>query len=108
MKPYCETIVPKILPAVRSLIAKEMLDKYNLTQQQVSNKLNISQAAISQYYRNMRGTNIELLKNNLEIMQKIKELAKKIALSDNQYSSEQNICEICRLIRKNNVIDKLI
>ena len=54
MKPFCEVIVGTILPAVRSIMTKELLIGYKMTQQEAANLLGITQAAVSHYNRESR------------------------------------------------------
>jgi len=49
MKPFCEIIVAKILPAMRAIITKELMQTYGFNQTEVAQKLGITQPAISQY-----------------------------------------------------------
>ena len=50
----CETIGRYILPLFRSLVAKELINNYDLTQVEVAKKLGTTQAAISQYVNSKR------------------------------------------------------
>jgi predicted transcriptional regulator len=55
MYPQCEAVGRYILPILRSLVAKELIEKYNLTQIEAARKLGTTQAAISQYLHSKRG-----------------------------------------------------
>ena len=57
MKPLCE-VTAKVIPALRAMIVKELTDSYGMTQTEVAERLGITQAAISQYLRNIRGRQI--------------------------------------------------
>jgi predicted transcriptional regulator len=50
----CENIGKYLLPLFRSLVAKELINKYCLTQVEVAKKLGTTQAAISQYVNSKR------------------------------------------------------
>ena len=50
----CEAIGKYLLPLFRSLVAKELVNKYYLTQLEVAKKLGTTQAAISQYVNSKR------------------------------------------------------
>jgi len=103
MKPHCEQAVLNILPAIRSLLARELLKTYGLTQQQAAKKLGTSQAAISQYMKQVRAYKVNTFEKNEPIMIEIKKLAETISKQDN-YSLKDNLCDVCRLVRKNNLI----
>jgi predicted transcriptional regulator len=49
-----------IIPALRSLIAKKLINTYHLPQQKVAEMLGITQAAVSNYIREVRGIGVSL------------------------------------------------
>lgn len=55
MYPLCEVVGRFVLPIFRSLVAKELIEKYNFTQVEAAEKLGTTQAAISQYIHSKRG-----------------------------------------------------
>jgi len=54
MSARCETIGRFVLPVFRSLVAKELITTYHLTQVEAALKLGTTQAAISQYVNSKR------------------------------------------------------
>ena len=50
----CEAISKYVLPVFRSLVAKELVTTYRLTQVETAQKLGTTQAAISQYINSKR------------------------------------------------------
>jgi len=60
--PY-EIIYRSAVPAVRSLIAKKMIEEYRLTQKEVATKLGLTQAAVSNYMRSTRAVAVKLDKS---------------------------------------------
>jgi len=108
MKPFCEIIVSEILPTVRVLITRHLLEDYNYTQTEAAKLLGITQAAISQYSREMRGKRIKLLEKNPKIMESIKKLSNSIATGKLKSKHiHLKICELCTEIRKNKLICKI-
>jgi predicted transcriptional regulator len=108
MKPYCEVIVTTILPAIRSIITKELLSNYNLTQKEAADLLGLTQPAISQYYRESRGFKVKLLEKHPKIMKMIDDLTRDIAAERLDAKEIQaKFCFICKLIRKNKLICSL-
>jgi predicted transcriptional regulator len=91
----CEFVAQHFLPIYRSLIAQELLTKYGLSQVEVAKKLDITQAAVSQYLYKKRGKR--------EIQQpyfhKIEDLAKKTAheISHDKIPLKNALCRICEL-----------
>lgn len=105
MKPFCEIIVAKILPAMRAIITKELMQRYGLNQTEVAQKLGITQPAISQYKRELRGYRVKLLLSNKEVMNSIKKLTANIALEDiKSRQIPEKFCEICEKIRREKII----
>jgi predicted transcriptional regulator len=56
----CEVAVKAVVPAMRALIAKELLEKYDMKQKQVAQILGISQSAVSKYAKETRGHAIRI------------------------------------------------
>lgn len=105
MKPFCEVIVTSILPAIRSIITKELLTEYNLTQKEASNLLGLTQPAISQYNRESRGYKVKLLEKQPKIMEMIDDLTKNInsgRLNARQLQAE--FCKVCKKIRESKMV----
>jgi predicted transcriptional regulator len=106
MRFYCEIVVGEVLPALRALIANELMKNYNLTQQQVANKLGLTQPAISQYIKYLRGENGKKLQKNKKLMTIVKKFSKDIA--GGKISSEntmRKILEISHLIVHKKIIN---
>lgn len=101
MRPPCEEIVQEFLPAFRSLIAKELIDKYNFSQVEVAEKLGTTQAAVSQYLSSKRGQ-----KNSSKIksMSKVKAVASEVAkdVAENklqEFDMTSSFCKLCLELR---------
>ena len=56
----CEVAVRSVIPAVKALMAKELMEEQGLNQEQVAEILGISQSAVSKYSRKVRGHAIEV------------------------------------------------
>ena len=105
MRIFCEVVVQDVLPAVRALLAKELMSKYDMTQQEAAKKLGLSQAAVSQYLRSLRGNKVKSIQKDPEIMSHVQRLASKLA--SGEIPSEKaydEFCEIC----KNAVRSKIV
>lgn len=110
MKPYCVTVVKYVLPAIRVLITKELMEKYDLRKIDVAEKMYLTPAAVTQYSKGIRGSScVEEISGSEEIMKKISELSGVIAADDkaNFESVIDNMCEVCKLIRSEKLICKL-
>ncbi len=109
MKPPCVVVVKYILPAVRFLVTKELVEKYNLRKIEASEKMELTPAAITQYFKGERGVMLtQELMQSKEIMEKVSEVAEMLAKSDvpADYIIEK-ICEICMTIKHERITCKL-
>lgn len=100
LKHFAEVVVSDILPGVRALLAKE-LAKLGLNQQQAATKLGVTQAAVSQYRRELRGWRVKLLTKDPKIVSEIEKLAKTV--SESGLASDvalEQLAGICRLVRQ--------
>lgn len=108
MKPFCEVVVSSVLPAVRSIMTKELLTKYNMTQQETADILGITQPAVSQYNKQSRASKVKLLEKEKEILSMINGLTKDIV--DKRINAKEinhKFCEICKKIRQKHLICEL-
>ncbi|MCW4005511.1 MAG: helix-turn-helix domain-containing protein [Candidatus Bathyarchaeota archaeon] len=99
----CESVARHILPIYRSFIAKELINKYNMTQNQAAKKLGTTQAAISQYVNSKRG--VKCIPNYEENGQTVQTAAEKIAkqMATSEVTREEfntMFCHLCMEIRK--------
>ncbi|NWG09114.1 MAG: helix-turn-helix domain-containing protein [Nitrososphaerales archaeon] len=57
--PY-EMVYKVAIPTIRSMIAKKLVEDYNLTQEEVAKRLDITQAAVSYYIKGKRAVMLKL------------------------------------------------
>jgi len=106
MKPFCEIIVSDILPAIRAAIAKELFVTHELTQREISKRLGITQPAVSQYLKEIRG-HVNIIKNK-KTMKEIKKLSEEIANGKLNWGQiHKRFCSICLGLREARIICKL-
>jgi len=103
----CEFAVKSIVPAFRSLVARELMESYNLKQEEVAELLKVTQPAISQYTRSHRGKTMDL-----DGVEQIRVIAKDLAtaLANKSISSKQinqKYCEACRMAREKKMLCEL-
>ena len=105
MKPYCEIVSKNVLPALRSVIAKELVS-YGLNQTEIAKKLGVSQPAVSQYLRYIRGKpKSNKIMDNEKVYAEIKKFCKKIKDSNmSRVYLSLEVCKICKLIRKEKLL----
>jgi len=94
----CEIVTKTVLPAMRAMVAKELIEVHDLKQVKVAQLLGITQGAVSQYMRGERGVALNL--KGLDIKTLISSIALQLKSGK---SSQQEIvsrfCEVCSLIR---------
>lgn len=104
MKPPCEIVVWYVIPAIRSELAKELL-KLGMKQKDVSELMDITQPAVSQYITDKRGSGIKL-------QEPVREMVKQFALELSTGESTKadlipRTCSICRNVNAADVLDQL-
>ena len=104
MKPPCEIVVWYVIPAIRSELAKELLN-LGMRQKDVSEIMDITQPAVSQYITDKRGSGIKLDDN---VRKMVKDFAQELA--DGRATKAQLIgrtCAICKHVETSDVLDQL-
>lgn len=100
MKTHCMTIVQQVLPAIRVLITKRLLEDYNLRPADVSVKMKLTPAAITQYMRGKRGaTHVEEIRKSEETMKIISELAEALVNNASEEIVIDKLCQACMTVR---------
>ena len=103
MKFDCQFTVLNILPAFRSIIASELVTKHGFTQDQVADKLGITQASISNYKSSRRARKCrEILGDDFFAIQSLAfESAEKIANNKTNLDEiMKDLCKLCMKIRE--------
>ena len=98
MSARCETIGKYVLPVFRSLVAKELVNTYHLTQVEAAQKLKTTQAAVSQYINSKRAIKgIEQFNDILPRIQAFaKETAKQLTNQETTWDDvTQDFCKLC-------------
>ncbi len=104
MKPPCEIVVWYVIPAIRSELAKELLN-LGMKQKDVSELMDITQPAVSQYITDKRGSGIKL---NEDVRAMIKQFARE--LSEGEATKADLIsrtCNICKNVKTVDVLEQL-
>ena len=104
MKPPCEMVVWYVIPAIRSELAKQLLS-LGMKQKKISELMDITQPAVSQYITDKRGSELELSDH-------IKDLVKDFA--NDLYTEKATkldiiprTCYICHQIKAEDVMCQL-
>lgn len=104
MKPPCEIVVWYVIPAIRSELAKDLLS-LGMKQKDVSELMDITQPAVSQYITDKRGSGIKLTESVKEM---IKDFATQLYNGDAKKADIINrTCSICKKIETEDVLKQL-
>ena len=103
ISPY-EIVAKSALPALRAMVARRLKDDYHMTQQQVADRLGVTQASVSNYARKTRGMMV-----NLESDSTVSKASDKIAkeLSSNEPDRREalrSMTEVLDYIRFNKLM----
>lgn len=100
----CEFAVRSVVPALRALVARELSTAYELKQDDIASLLGITQSAVSQYLRHVRGRAVDI-----ESINEIHEITQTLAmgLANNTLSQRlitQQYCRACQIIREKRLL----
>ena len=100
MRLQCEEFVLNVLPVIRKYIVRKLYFEYKMSQKEIANRLGITQAAVSQYIKGIRGVKeIELSEETQKI---IDEICKGIINVDNTSQTRYLFCKICNIVLNSN------
>jgi len=75
----CEFSVREILPAVRSIVAQKLIKERNLSEYKAANLMGLTPAAVSNYLKSRRGSNLRsLLEKDEKFMDLVNEVMERI------------------------------
>ncbi|MEM3641764.1 MAG: helix-turn-helix domain-containing protein [Candidatus Bathyarchaeia archaeon] len=100
----CEIAVKSVIPAIKALVAKELVEKHGLKQEAAAQLLGISQSAVSKYTRKVRGYMIEI--NKTEETESLINKMTTSLLNGHYERTEflQIFCQTCIAIRKTRIM----
>ena len=104
MKPPCEIVVWYVIPAIRSELAKELLN-LGMKQKDVSELMDITQPAVSQYITDKRGSGIKL---DEHVRGMIKSFALELSTGESTKADLiPKTCAICKNVKTSDVLEQL-
>ena len=96
----CEVGVKKVLPAVKAIMARSILEKHGLNEKQTADLLGLSQSAVSRYVGRERG-NLLSIENTIEVITLIDQMViHLIKEPDNKAAILRLFCQTCQTIRE--------
>jgi uncharacterized protein len=94
----CEIASKSVVPALRAMVARELMEDYGLKQEQVAARLGVTQAAVSKYRHQVRGEAIQL-ESAPEVQGISREIASMLSKSPDPIAVSQKLCQACTDIR---------
>lgn len=104
MRPPCEIVVWYVIPNIRSELAKELLN-LGMKQKQISELLDITQPAVSQYISDKRGHGIKFDEYTMAMIKDFAADLKEQKIE--QGDIIRRICEICKNVKAEEIICQL-
>jgi predicted transcriptional regulator len=103
----CEVGVKTVLPAIRALMARAIVEKHGLKEKQAAEILGSSQSAISRYTTRNRG-NMLTIENVTEVQTLIDQMINLLIHKPNQKMKILNLfCQTCTIIREKGLMCEL-
>jgi len=109
LKPPCMIVVRYVLPAIRALMIRDMVEKYNLRKIDASAKMSVTPAAVTQYLKGERGSAfVKEISRSERAMRIVSELAEALVKNDAPIDTAiSKLCEICAILRSERKICEL-
>ena len=106
MKPPCMIVTAHILPAVRVVVARNLIEFHEMKPSLVASKMGLTPAAVTQYVSGVRGG---MLAEDLQQSEGVKQMVNRIVgellkiESDTSVVTEM-LCELCRITREERLL----
>jgi uncharacterized protein len=100
----CEVAVKTVSPALRALLAQNLMEKHEMKETQVAQILGVTQSAVSKYSRGVRGTTIPM--DNIPEIQTLANqmITHLLATPIQQVEVMKLFCQACTLIRSKHLM----
>ena len=96
----CEVGVKTVLPAVKAIMARSIVEKHGLNEKQTANLLGLSQSAVSRYIGRERG-NLLLIEDATDVIALIDQMVTHLIKEpDNKAAILNLFCQTCQTIRE--------
>jgi predicted transcriptional regulator len=103
----CEAGVKAVLPAIRALMARTIIEKHGMKEQQAADILGLSQSAISRYTSKDRGNTITI-ENVPEVQALVDQMINLLMYNSHQKTEILELfCQTCKIIREKGLMCQL-
>lgn len=108
MKPPCMIVVKDILPSIRVLITRELMEKHGLKKSKIANLMGLTPAAITQYINTSRGDNTKVIEGSKRIRALISDIAQDMIQGESPPDMLLlKMCMICQIVRSEGLMCEL-
>jgi len=97
LKTPCETAARYLLPSIRALIAKKLIEDYNFTQQEAASRLGMTQSAMSRYLGEKRGAIINMNREMDSLADNVTKSIYEGRITQEEFAAQ--LCNICMRYR---------
>lgn|GEM_PF-424245 len=106
----CEVFVKKILPALRALLARELIERHGLTQLEVSRILGVSQPLINYYLTGRRKVPYaNTLSKCPKVVSVVRSVARMLVMEDPRNREDVNVaCLLCTALRTSDALKEAL
>ncbi|HID17351.1 TPA: hypothetical protein EYP26_03565 [Candidatus Bathyarchaeota archaeon] len=106
MKPPCVLVVGRVLPALRVLVAKRLMEEHNLKLVDAARRMDVTPSAITQYVKGARGYRLpRRLKANKALEEAVNSIAEELVKDKvNMENVLKKICNTCEAIRSEELL----
>ncbi len=94
----CEVASKSVVPALRAMVARQLIEQYGMKQEQVATRLGVTQAAVSKYRHQVRGEAIQL-ESAPEVQSMSNDIASMLSQNPDPIAVSQKLCQACTDIR---------
>ena len=103
----CEVGVKTILPAVKAIMARTIVEKHGLKEKETANILGLSQSAVSRYMNRGRGNLIEI-ENSIEVSTLIDQMVTFLVKEPHKKREIMDLfCQTCKTVREQGLMCSL-
>lgn len=97
----CEVGVKTVLPAVKAIMARSIVEKHGLNEKETGDLLGLSQSAVSRYIARQRGSNLIAIENTTEVLDLIDQMVLTLLKEpQDKYQVLELFCKTCTTIRE--------
>lgn len=103
MRLFCETVVNEVLPAVRSIVARELADR-GYTQTEIADMMGVTQPAVSQYLSSTRGQRMQRIESADSVDGDLDELITALLERRGDAECARHLWHVCERVVENGIV----